>query len=72
MTSCNAVKLEFPVDVVSESLLEVITVVKKFPDTVQLNSTSWFDRVTNEIVLGLGLSQLQCGQLEFVSGLGCR
>ena len=62
--SCNTVNLNFPVDVVSESLLQVFTVVKKFPDTVQLDSASWFDRVTNEIVLGLGMSQLQCGQPE--------
>ena len=42
---------------VSKSLLEVITVVKKFPNTVKLDSASWFDRVTHEIVLGLGMSQ---------------
>ena len=41
----------FPVVVVSKSLLEVNTVAKKFPDTVQLVVASWIGRAANENVL---------------------
>ena len=57
------VDLKFLVIVVSEdSLLKMITVVKKFQDTVQLDGASLIDRVANEIVLCM--SQLQCSQPE--------
>ena len=39
-----------PVVVVSKSLLEVKTVAKKFPDTVQLVIASWIGQAANENV----------------------
>ena len=42
---------EFPVVVVSKSLLEVNTVVKKFPNTMQFVIASWIGRAANENVL---------------------
>ena len=55
-----AFSLNFLVDVFSEILLEVRTVAKKFPDTLQLVIASWIDRVANETVFSLCMSQLQC------------